>query len=193
MILVNRWLKVIGVFGLLIATLTFLEVQSVDGQTGRVLQLPVKPGMHNIQLPLDPLSGATRPYMPAPAQIQSLQNGGSQFGFNGITGTTNSGNNFVGNALGVGGNIGGLGGIGGIGGSQSGISGISGLLSGGSIGLGGGISGGIGGIGGGIGGIGGGLGGLGGGIGGIGGGIGGGLGGLGGGLKGVGLNGGIGQ
>ena len=97
MLVLTRWLKVCGVFGLIIGCLAFFEVQSANGQKGK----------GPIFIPLDPAT-STRPFMPFAPQISPLQNGGAQFGFNGITGTTNSGNNFVGNATGIGGNIGGL-------------------------------------------------------------------------------------
>ena len=172
MTLLTRYLKLAALFAIVLGILIFVENNSSKGQ-----QQPQFPSGIIIR-PTDRFLGQSRPFMPPPSQVQALQNGGSQFGFNGITSGT--ANNFQGNQTGIGGGI--SGGISGIGGGISGISGGLSGLGGGLSGIGGGLSG----LGGGLGGLGGGLGGLGGGLGGIGG-----IGGLGGkgGLVGNGANG----
>ncbi|MFL5245783.1 MAG: hypothetical protein ACJ8FY_27230 [Gemmataceae bacterium] len=197
MLIALRWLKVLGALALVFGILAFLESSPASAQRSPTVLLlrpvPVDKVVTNVPLPLDPLSGALRPYMPPRPIISNLQNNGQQFGFNGITGSTNTGTGFAGGVAGLGG-----GGAAGLAGGQFGIGGsLGGGLGGGLAGLGGGLGGGLAGLGGGglggggLGGLGGGLAGLGGGLGGLGGGLGGGqlgvggLGGLGGGKLGL--------
>src|SRR5258708_38856402 len=83
MVIVSRWLKVLVTFMVLIGALVYWETSPVLGQR-----------------PMDPPSngrcGAFRHFLPPRPNIQALQNNGKQFGFNGITGSTNIGNAFAG-------------------------------------------------------------------------------------------------
>src|SRR6266404_8858067 len=92
MYIAYRWLKVIGALAVVFATLAFLEKESGKAQ-----------GQGPTFITLSPRAGANRPFMPFAPGISALQTNGQQFGFNGITGSTNVGTGFAGGVAGVGG------------------------------------------------------------------------------------------
>src|SRR5258708_39375500 len=114
MYIAYRWLKVIGALAVVFATLAFLENESANAQ---------KQG-GPIFITLNPAT-ANRPFMPFAPGISALQTNGQQFGFNGITGSTNVGTGFAGGAAGLGG-----GGVAGLGGGPFGIRGVRGGVGG---------------------------------------------------------------